>query len=29
MSIPGVAVWADLSGAFTKLTGEVGTDLGG
>ena len=29
MSIPGVAVWAGLSGAFTTLTGEVGTDLGG
>ncbi len=29
MSIPGVAVWAGLSGAFTALTGKVGTNLGG
>ncbi len=29
MSIPGVAVWEGLSGAFTPLTGKVGTDLGG
>jgi hypothetical protein len=29
MSIPGVAVWAGLSGAFATLTGEISTDLGG
>ncbi len=29
MSIPGVAVWAGLSGAFTTLTGKVSRNLGG
>ncbi len=29
MDIPGVAVWAGLSGAFPTLTGKVGTNLGG
>ncbi len=29
MSIPGVAVWERLCGAFTTLKGKVGTNLGG
>ncbi len=29
MSIPGEAIWAGLSGAFTTLTGKFGTNLGG